>query len=98
MKTELTIQKTFDEFEELCADYALPNSIVDIGNMYFYAGKFEELLKASMQREAKMREALTGLLADISEYQTINNLGGENNHWQVRAREALSSEYRDNEK
>ncbi len=36
-------------------------------------------------------EALSGLLADISDYQTINNLGGENNHSQVRAREALKS-------
>lgn len=47
------------------------------------------------KREAKMREALAGLLADITEYQTINKLGGENNHWQVRAREALASEYPD---
>ncbi len=34
-------------------------------------------------------EALQGLLADITEYQTINKLGGENNHWQVRARAAI---------
>lgn len=34
--------------------------------------------------------ALVGLLADITEYQTINKLGGENNHWQVRAREAIA--------
>lgn len=35
-------------------------------------------------------QALTGLLADISEYQEINNLGGSNNHWQVAARAALA--------
>lgn len=35
-------------------------------------------------------EALDGLLADITEYQEINFLGGENNHWQVRARAALA--------
>ena len=33
--------------------------------------------------------ALKGLLEDITEYQTINNLGGENNHWQVIARTVL---------
>jgi Lar family restriction alleviation protein len=37
-------------------------------------------------REAALREALIGLLADIQDYQRINNLGGENNHWQVIAR------------
>lgn len=35
--------------------------------------------------------ALKGLLADIEEYQTINNLGGGNNHWQVAARKALNN-------
>ena len=41
-------------------------------------------------RIAALREALTGLLADIEEYQQINNLGGKNNHWQVIARAALT--------
>lgn len=35
-------------------------------------------------------EALTGLLADIQDYQRINQLGGEDNHWQVRARAAIA--------
>jgi hypothetical protein len=35
-------------------------------------------------------EALRGLLAEITEYQTINSLGGENNHWQDKARAALA--------
>jgi len=34
--------------------------------------------------------ALEGLLADITDYQTINNLGGENNHWQVMACAAIN--------
>ena len=34
--------------------------------------------------------ALKGLLADITEYQTLNNLGGEDNHWQVIARAAIA--------
>lgn len=38
----------------------------------------------------RLSEALKGLLADITEYQTINNLGGENNHWQVIARKVLN--------
>ena len=38
---------------------------------------------------AELEFALTGLLADIVEYQTINKLGGENNHWQVISRAAL---------
>jgi hypothetical protein len=37
----------------------------------------------------RLRDALQGLLDDITEYQTINHLGGENNHWQVAARAAL---------
>ena len=37
----------------------------------------------------RLREALQGLLDDITEYHTINHLGGENNHWQVAARAAL---------
>ena len=34
--------------------------------------------------------ALEGLLADITEYQTLNKLGGENNHSQVVARAAIA--------
>ncbi len=34
--------------------------------------------------------ALEGLLADIQDYQRINNLGGESNHWQVHARAAIA--------
>lgn len=34
--------------------------------------------------------ALKGLLADIEDYQRINNLGGENNHWQVISRTAIA--------
>jgi len=35
-------------------------------------------------------EALRGLLEDIEDYQRLNNLGGENNHWQVIARAVLA--------
>lgn len=38
----------------------------------------------------ELLEALQGLLADIEDYQRINNLGGENNHWQVIARAAIA--------
>ena len=41
---------------------------------------------------ARLREALSGLLADIQDYQRINSFGGENNHWQVIARAALKGE------
>lgn len=34
-------------------------------------------------------EALTGLLADIEDYQTRNQLGGHDNHCQVMARAAI---------
>lgn len=37
----------------------------------------------------KLLEVLEGLLQDIEDYQTINNLGGENNHWQVIARNVI---------
>ena len=35
-------------------------------------------------------EALKGLLADIQDYQRINNLGGDDNHWQAMARAAIA--------
>jgi len=38
----------------------------------------------------ELLEALKGLLADISDYQTTNNLGGQRNHWQVIARAAIA--------
>ena len=47
-----------------------------------------ELAEAQAQRD-KAVFALQGLLEDITNYQTINNLGGENNHWQVIARAVL---------
>ena len=39
---------------------------------------------------AELLEALKVLLDDITDYQTINNLGGENNHSQVQARAAIA--------
>jgi hypothetical protein len=50
----------------------------------------EELSRAEEQVR-QLREALGGLLADIEDYQTINNLGGHNNQTQVNARAALAS-------
>jgi hypothetical protein len=38
----------------------------------------------------ELLQALKGLLADIEDYQRINNLGGENNHWQVISRAVLA--------
>lgn len=38
----------------------------------------------------ELLDALQGLLADIQDYQRINNLGGENNHWQVIASAAIA--------
>lgn len=35
-------------------------------------------------------ESLKGLLADIQDYQRINRLGGEDNHWQLRANAAIA--------
>jgi hypothetical protein len=46
---------------------------------------------AAAIREAALREALIGLLADIQDYQRINNLGGENNHSQVIARALINN-------
>ena len=35
-------------------------------------------------------EALEELLADIIDYQTINNLGGGDNHWQLATQAAIA--------
>ena len=42
------------------------------------------------EKQQELLEALQGLLDDIVEYQTINKLGGENNHWQVIARAVIA--------
>ena len=38
----------------------------------------------------ELLQSLQGLLADIEDYQRINNLGGENNHWQVISRAVIA--------
>lgn len=38
----------------------------------------------------ELLDALKVLLADIEEYQRINKLGGETNHWQVISRAAIA--------
>lgn len=48
--------------------------------------QFAALDKANQE----LLEALKMLLDDITDYQTINNLGGENNHSQVQARAAIA--------
>lgn len=50
---------------------------------------YERAYRISASTGAILLWALEGLLADITEYQTINNLGGENNHWQVIARKTI---------
>ena len=50
------------------------------------------LIKQLIAEHDRLREALSGLLADIQDYQRANNLGGEDNHWQVIARAALKGE------
>lgn len=61
--------------------------------LYVREQDYDALLHRYKAQAVRMREleaALEGLLADITEYQTINKLGGENNHWQVEARKALA--------
>lgn len=51
----------------------------------------EEMAKHRIEGAAvELLTALEGLLSDIEEYQSINHLGGENNHWQVAARAAIA--------
>jgi len=60
-------------------------------NRAWLSSFFQEQLTQTQQKLDVAVGALEGLLADITEYQTINNLGGENNHWQVQARLALNT-------
>ena len=72
--------------------------ICEIHWPHMYEGQQDRFAKETAEREADERmiaaspdllDALKGLLADIEEYQTINNLGGHDNHWQVIARAAI---------
>jgi hypothetical protein len=79
-----------------------PWRVIGLGYAIYQVEKHTETASFSSfseQSEANARliaaapdllEALQGLLTDIVEYQTINNLGGENNHWQVIARAAIA--------
>ena len=44
-----TINKLFSEWQEAKANYALPDSTVDIGNIYHFACAFEEKLADTMR-------------------------------------------------
>ena len=64
----------------------------DIANWAHYPNATKAQTKANARLIAAapdLLEALMGLLADITEYQTLNNLGGEDNHWQAIARAAI---------
>ena len=70
------------------------NNVNDIllGEVEYLEMMRDDLQKAftrAADTRDRLREALEGLLADIQDYQRVNNLGGEDNHWQVIARAAL---------
>lgn len=109
MSNELTIQKSLKDFQITKAEYGKPDDGihgVDIGELYYWACKLESYLVATMQREAKLREAL-GFYADFEEntddgqYQYYES-GDPGNMMTLdegeKARAALAScEYRDND-
>lgn len=88
MNNELTIQKTLEEFKGTKVDYALPNSDVDIGNMYFYACRFEEALRSTLFREAMLRNSLKEVEQCLG-----RDYWGDKPATYNRVKEALSSEY-----
>jgi hypothetical protein len=75
-------------------DLTIPELQIQIADAESHdmSAALERQLLAATQREERLREALSGLLADITEYQLINNLGGANNRWQVMARAALENQ------
>lgn len=55
------------EWEETKADYATPYSIVDIGNMYYWANYWHEQYQAARAESAKEIERLRSVIEDINE-------------------------------
>lgn len=55
------VAKLVAEFEEVKQEYKLPNSGIDIGEMYNYAWHFCETIKELTEREAKLVEVLKAL-------------------------------------
>lgn len=49
------MDKLMSEWQATKADYALPNSDVDLGNLYYYACAFEELLADIMRENERLK-------------------------------------------
>lgn len=50
-----------------------------------------KLIELQQEQVRVLREALGGLLADVFEYQAMNNVGGWDNHAQAAARATLAA-------
>lgn len=64
---------------------------VDVCSVYLRTVKGRHDANARLIAAAPdLLEALQELLRDVQDYQRINNLGGENNHSQVKAKAAIA--------
>jgi hypothetical protein len=82
--------KPSERFKELKEEIRQKFPDISKEKIACYESWFNEGAEANLWLINDLYEALQGLLGDIMEYQSINNLGGENNHWQVKARAALA--------
>lgn len=82
--------KELDEAEKALRQ-ALEQNPCDMGPNGTWIDCNTEANARLMATAPELLDALKGLLGDIVEYQTINNISGcENNHWQVIAKIAIA--------
>lgn len=77
------------EWEQMQVDYALPNSDVDSGNLFYISNRLAVALTAALENAERLRVALENLLKDTQH--SKHHCGDEEYCPIIAAREALAA-------